>query len=324
MGDISDYNPDEWVDDDSEYWTDNDVDPNEYDGWNEEDDDSLNMTDDSTNLLFAVAPHLEEKKRESEEFVDTDSLGGFIFNSIMNIVGHALSSKYNVYTFTLSDAGMQKVNAVYTKQYAMSKNSENRTVILDLGGEYVGSGDAIRQKNYNKFEREFFGMTVGLPNGSPLCIHPVSRQNIEGYGTVQLYSAPVKVNGENKNLIICEDYSSGNIPKYTAIGIVSIDDELSRIEPLNSGDVVDAIFPGYYADTLEFAGYYQTNYSAKYSFTSGTDQFNLIWNAPLPNGNYLFSYMINDIYGNTYNTPFAKCLVSTDNLYPYSMVSMAE
>ncbi len=324
MGDISDYDPNEWLDEDSEYWTENDVDPNEYAGWNEEDDGSLNMTGEGTSLLFAVAPHVEERKRESGELVSTDTVGGFIFNIIANAAGHLLSSKYNVYTFTLSNEGMQKVNEIYTKQYALVKNSENRSVILDLGGEYVGSGDAIRQKGYNKFEREFFGMTVGLPNGSPLCVYPVSSQYIEGYGTVKLYCAPVKVNGENKGLIVCEDYSSGNIPKYYAIGVKSLGGEPSRTEPINSGDVIKAVFPGYYADTLEFAGYFSTNYSKEYTFSSDSQDFGLVWNSFLPSGNYYFCYTINDIYGNTYDTPFAECRVSSDDLYPYSMVGMVE
>ena len=323
MGDITGYDPDQWIDDDSGYWSDSNVDESEYGYWAGSDDNSLNSNTNQMSILFSAPPHIEKRERESAgNVVSSDSLGGWIFNGIMGFVGSLLSDEYNVYTFTFSQEGLQKVDSVYTDYFTVATNSENRTVLIELGGMYKGNGDTFRS-GYSTVEEEFYGMTVGLPNGNAFSVYPVSQRYIDGYGWVRTYYAPVKINnGAIKNLVFCEDYSSGSTPKYFAIGTVDIDNgtAASRVEPLSSGDTIRPVFPSYYADTLEFAGYYTLGMSG--DFVLGTDgAFGLVWNAPLPNGNYILSYRINDIYGNSYYTPFVNCVVDTANqLYPYSMI----
>ena len=56
MGDFTGYDPNEWIDDDSEYWTDNDVDADEYVDWTNEDDGFLNIADDNVSMLFVEEP----------------------------------------------------------------------------------------------------------------------------------------------------------------------------------------------------------------------------------------------------------------------------
>ncbi|MBD5129722.1 MAG: hypothetical protein HDT43_07345 [Ruminococcaceae bacterium] len=324
MGDISGYDPEQWIDDDSEYWSDNDVDTSEYGYWEGEQDNALNTDMDQAGILFAVAPHVETRERESEEFVSTDTFGGWLFNGIMNIVGSIVSDEYNVYTFTFSNAGLQKVDSVHTDLFAVANDSTNRTVLLELGGMFKGDGDTFRS-GYPTVEEEFYGMTVGLPNGTPFSVHPMSRRYVEGYGWVCMYYAPVRVNnGADKLLIISEDYSAGTDapPRYIAVGTLDVENNGAspRMEPLNSGDTLRPLFPGYYADTMEFAGYFTTGTTQDYALdTDGA--FGLVWYAPLPNGNYLLSYRINDIYGNSFSTPFVQCVVDTANQnYPYSMI----
>lgn len=325
MGEITGYDADQWIDNDSEYWSDNNVDTSQYSYWEGDDDNSLNVDQTPGDVLFAVAPHIEKRERESvSDAVPGDGLGSWIFGHIMDFVGSLVSDEYNVYTFTFSREGLQKVDSVYTNLFSPMTDSENRKVLLDLGGMIKDSGDSLRQGSPT-FEEEFYGITVGLPNFTPFSVHPISQRYVEGYGWVRMYYAPVKVNGgATKQLIICEDYSAGEDapPKYYAIGTTDIENDgmASRIEPLSAGDTLRPIFPGYYQDTLEFAGYYTNGTFSDYVLDAD-GAFGLIWQAPLPNGTYWLTYQINDIYGNSfYTTPFAKCVVDTSQTYPYSML----
>lgn len=324
MGNITGYDAGQWIDDDSAYWSDNDVNESEYSYWEGEQGDNLNSNADQASILFSAAPHVETRKRESSGgMVSGNGLGSWIFNGIMGFVGSLMSDEYNVYTFTFSNDGLQKVDSVCTSLYMVINNSAGKTVLADLGGMYLGSGNYFRNGN-PIVEGEFYGMTVGLPNGSALSVHPVLQRYIDGYGWVTEYYAPVSVNnGELKNLIFFEDYSGGtNVPpKYIAVGMVDFDSDVaaSRIQPLNPGDTITPAFPGYYADTLEFAGYYSLNMGSNYVL--GTDgAFGLIWNASLPNGNYMLQYRVNLIYGNHYCSPLVQCVVDHSKTYPFYMV----
>lgn len=323
MGDITGYDPDQWVDDDSEYWSDNDVDTSEYEHWNGGQDEALNNDMDQAGVLFAVEPHIETRERETGDMVSSDTVGGILWNIGMGIIGSLLSDEYNVYTFTLSDSGLQKVNSVQTNLFAVTTNSEDRTVLVDLGGYFLGSGDEMRNSNTKTFEEEFYGMTVGLPNFSAFSVHPISRRYVEGVGNVNMYYAPIMLNGENRKMIFGEVYTGGaNVPpKYIAVGTVDLKDgdAASRIEPLNSGDTIKPIFPAYYTDTMEFAGYLATALTTDYVLDQD-GAFGLVWNAPLPNGTYAMSYLIDDIYGNSFVTPPVKCVADTTQSYPYAIV----
>lgn len=325
MGDITGYDANQWIDNDSEYWSDNDVDTSQYSYWEGEDDTSLNADQSAAGIMFAAAPHIEKRERESvSDAVPGDGLGSWVFGHIMDFVGSLVSDEYNVYTFTFSQEGLQKVDSVYTNLFASASNSDNRKVLMDLGGMFKGNGDYFRSGSPT-VEEEFYGITVGLPNFTPFSVHPISQRYVEGYGWVYMYYAPVRVNGgTDKQLIICEDYSAGYNapPKYYAIGTIDIENDgmASRIEPLSAGDTLRPIFPSYYADTLEFAGYYTTGATEDYVL-SADGAFGLVWQAQLPNGTYWLTYQINDIYGNSfYTTPFVKCVVDTSQLYPYSML----
>lgn len=322
MGNLIGYDTEQWIDDDSEYWSDNEVGGSEYDYWGSGLDNSLNTNMDEASVLFDIAPHVETKERESQDMVQGDSLGYEIFNGIMNFVGSFLSSEYNVYTFTLSDEGLQKVDSVFTYQFAVAKDSEGHLLNLDLGGMYLGSGDYFRDSNTRVFEQEFYGLTVGLPNGSPFSVHPISQQYIEGYGWVYMYYAPIELNGVLKELIFFEDYSANELaPQYTAVGVLDIrnDGAAARIEPLDAGDMITPLFPGYYDETAEFAGYYF--FGTGEGYIVDTDgPFGLIWQAPLPNNDYLLGYQIKDIYGNSFYTPSAQCVVDINETWPYQMI----
>lgn len=322
MGDITGYDPDQWIDEDSGYWDDSDVDESEYDYWDGSgDDDSLNINPNQTAGLFAYAPHVEKREREVEDSVSNDTIGGQVWNFIMGSVGSMVSDEYNVYTFTFSDAGARKVSEMYVELFALSTNSEGRDVLLDVGGIYRGSGDTLLNGSLT-VEEEFYGMGVGLSNGSPFSVHPISKRYVDGYGWVHMYYAPVSVNGVNKQLIFCEDYSAGTSspPKYTAIGVMDTESDggAPRIEPLNSGDTLRPLFPAYYADTMEFAGYFTANIAGDYVLDVD-GAFGLKWYAPLPNGYYFMSYRIDDIYGNTFYTPTVECAVDHSQTYPFYM-----
>lgn len=326
IGNISGYDPEQWIDDDSEYWSDNDVNESDYDYWSDDSDGSLNTNAAQTGITFAKAPHIETRKREVSDAADAvpgEGLGSWIFGHVIGFVGSLISSEYNVYTFTLSSDGMKKVDTIYSTLFAESTHN-GRNVIIDLGSQFIGGGDYYqRQGASGVVEQEFYGMTIGLPSSyAPLSIQPISRRYVDGLGYVNFYTSMVAVNNVQKNLVFYEYYPSGaKAPTYIATGVIDPTAEgemASRIEPLKSGDSILGLCPAYYADTLEFATYFTVT---NIPFVLGKDgDFKLEWNAPLPNGYYRTSYRLTDIYGNTFYTPLIRCQVNTNETWPYQML----
>lgn len=294
-GNISGYDPNEWIDEDSEYWTENDVNENNYNYWNNNTQGTLNINGTS-GISFTQAPYHK------------DPLVGF-----------------DKYAFTLSREGLKNVNTVYTNLFSIIKYNNNE-VLVDFGASYVGSGDYYRANNILTVEEQFYGMSVGLRNAGPLSIHPLARTYVDGYGYVNFYYAPISYNGSPKNLVFYEYYTGQDpttwvptAPRYIAVGTTNfnIGEMASRVEPLKKGDTIIPVFPAYDAKTMKFVDYLKFNVS--YTCQSDGD-LRLDWNVELSDGLYKWMYYITDIYGNAIYTNPVTCKVDHSGLWPYSIV----
>ena len=296
-GDISGYDPNQWIDEDSEYWTENDVNEDNYNYWENNTSGTL-IINGTSGISFAQAPYHK------------DPLVGF-----------------DKYAFTFSDEGLKNVDNVYTNLFSVIKY-KNNDVLVDYGASYVGSGDYYRANNERTVEQQFYGMTVGLWDAGPLSIHPLTRSYVDGYGYVNFYYAPVSHNGNPKNLVFYEYYTGQDpstvvptAPKYIAVGTTdfNIVEMASRVEPLKKGDTIIPVFPAYDMKTLKFVDYLK--FDVSYTCQSDGD-LRLNWNIELSDGPYMWMYYITDIYGNAIYTSPVNCEVDhVSSIWPYSIVS---
>ena len=324
-GDIDGYDPSHWVDEDSEYWSENDVDSSEYDYWTDDSSGTPNTDTNQTGISFSIEPHCEKGT-----FNTLDAIGGFIASFALdeNLVSDNID-KLDKYTFTFSDEGLKKVDTVYTNLLCAITDSNERAVLMDFGMSFVGNGEYYRQNNQKTVEQPFLGMTAGLDNGDILAFNPLTRRYVEGYGYVNFYYAPVKHNGESKYLIFYEYYIEQDpdtwIPtarmEYIAVGTVNTDsgDFASRVEPLKKDDSLVALYPTYDADTFEFVGNFRFTTDDDAYVCQEDGDFRLRTNLIYPEGTYKWMYYIKDIYGNSLYTTPVTCTVDHNQLWPYSI-----
>ena len=168
---------------------------------------------------------------------------------------------------------------------------------------YLGAtGDIYADWDEGRFTENFDGYWFSLPDGQNLTV----LIETEGDG-FDIYSSPVKVNGKRTNLILHHDYKKDVV---TILGIrdpISEEGMAGRItSELSKGDV---IIPLYYAVALEGEGerwaegseYVYNGYSAL--------EFGI-----LPDGEYLYNFTINDIYGGYFDTESITFTIKGDEI----------
>ena len=122
---------------------------------------------------------------------------------------------------------------------------------------------------------------------------------VEEKGNSSVYTSPIKLNGKETNLRIAME-RDGNAYDITVLGTwdgVNENGESARsVVPLKEGDVIVPIFNTYDSEG-NFAGKAEGD-----ECTYSGD--NMIEFVNLPAGDYRYSFVINDIYGNVCYTSF--------------------
>ena len=130
---------------------------------------------------------------------------------------------------------------------------------------------------------------------------------VEKNGNSSVYTSPVKLNGKETNLRIAMT-QDGNAYDITALGTwdgVNENGESARsVVPLKEGDVIVPIFNTYDSEG-NFAGKAEGD-----ECTYSGD--NMIEFVNLPAGDYRYSFVINDIYGNVCYTGFTVFTTDDD------------
>ena len=181
------------------------------------------------------------------------------------------------YGFVLDEDGLNNTDSVEAIVYLLSPD-----------GDYINLGsttDIICDWETGTVVDNFDGYWFALPDGQPLSIYPVSE--CDGY---DLFTTPVLLNGEQTNLRFAWDYTNEQI--YIVDVWDGIEDGGYSSRPtvsLKPGDVITPLYDAYESgdfDDVFFTG-------QPYTYTGSNDlYFDL-----LPEGDYLYSFCINDIYG---------------------------
>ncbi|MCH5204310.1 MAG: hypothetical protein J1F03_06150 [Oscillospiraceae bacterium] len=264
-----------WLSADSGYWSDTKINEHNYDYWyrNSDDDESVNI--DTGNLAFTLkkGPHLE----------------------VVSFFGEEIEAYCIVYDPTEIDY----VQMIYGEMYQL-RRIEGQDLYLKLGHEITIPIDDGYVCAY------LDGVWAALPNDQLLCGIVESEWEDEENHTLNfLFSSPIYLNGKLSNLIYVDTRSQNNIieSNYSVIGVTSAAESGSapRIMPLKKGDKIAPAYPEYKKTSdsrLEFIGFYR----GTESYTVPDSGLSIAKNVRLNDGNYLYSFMLKDIYGNIANT----------------------
>ena len=198
--------------------------------------------------------------------------------------------------FDLSDEGLKNTASVQSIVYLLSGDGEI-AICLGLSSDVRGNW------NNGVFADNFDGLWFALPDGQPLCIYLV--EECDGY---DIYTSPVEYNGEAKNLRFVWDYEAGEvymigvwdgIEDYGAAGRIGT--ELKR------GDVIVPLYDAFEVESGKDTRYYGEPY-----VYYGDPYLDF---APLLEGQYIYGFCIDDIYGGSLFTDMVYFMYEDGTVY---------
>ena len=201
-----------------------------------------------------------------------------------------------VYGFVLSEEGLCNTESVEAVLYLISDDEEDAICI-------GYSSDIRADWDNGVIEDNFDGYWFSLPDGQNLCVYLV--EECDGY---DIFTSPVKVNGEEKNLRFVWNYENDEVLVLDLWDGIDENGVASRTgSALNPGD---RIMPLYDAFSL----------SSDDEFTYSGEEF--VWKDGdelyfdlLTDGDYLYAFCINDIFGGSYLTDFVEFFVEDGEIY---------
>ena len=189
-----------------------------------------------------------------------------------------------VFCFMLDDEGWFNASDVNAIVYELT---EDMDAMIELG-ETI---DVTADWDYGYFEDNFDGYWLSLPDGQNLATYIVDITD-----EYVIYTSPVMLNDEETNLRLKQYFADGSVVVEGAWDGIDEYGAASRdIIKLKSGDV---IVPLYYAYSLEDDDdefqYVGTEYKVSGTIDISYDI--------MESGDYLYSFCIDDIYGDYYLT----------------------
>lgn len=208
-----------------------------------------------------------------------------------------------IYGFTISPDSLDYVEAVYCDLFVDS--GDGQTLIeLGLDDNITADWDT------GEFEDNFTGYWVALPDGQPLASYIVEQGD-----NYNIYTSPIMLNDVETNLRIRLDYNNEDDYTITIIGAWDgIDEETGqsakKITKLKKGDLLTPMYYSYNFENDEEGIY-----------TGEAYQFNddpILYEEILAEGDYYYSFQIDDIFGSSLYTDFEIFAIDADGeLYFY-------
>lgn len=224
--------------------------------------------------------------------LDAESSGEYNFSEEESSVSFSSPPAINadgMYGFTISSDTLDNVDAVYCDVFMDAGDGDT---LIELGLDDNITADW----NTGKFEDNFNGYWVSLPDGQPLATYIVEQGD-----NYNIYTSPVMLNGVETNLRIRLDFASDGNYTIKIIGAWDgIDEETGQsakeITKLKKGDLIT---PMYYSYSMKNGdeGVYEGE-----AYTFNNDP--VIYEEPLAVGDYYYSFQIDDIFGSSLYTDF--------------------
>ena len=200
--------------------------------------------------------------------------------------------------FVLDDDGWYYAADVYGLVYEFSEDGED---ILELGQTY----DLNADWDYGFFMDDFDGWWISLPDGQNLATYIVEAG--EDY---VIYTSPILLNGEETNLRLLLDYAEGTMSIEGAWdGIDEYGAAAREIVKLEEGDEIVPVYYAWSLETEEDFEYVGWTYTVE-------GEPELVYDI-MEDGDYLFAFCIEDIFGDYYLTDFVMFNVEDGEVYFY-------
>lgn len=188
-----------------------------------------------------------------------------------------------IYCFTLTDGSLDKTDYVEAAVYLLDDEDSD---MIELGY----SGDVYCDYETGEFSDGFDGCWFALDDEQYLAAY--LQENCDGY---DIYYSPILLNGDDTYLRFAYYYDKGDISIIDVWDGIDVSGSAARTgKELKKGD---KITPVYYAYSLED--------DEEYSFEGDEFKYkgkNCIGFIDLLDGEYMYSFIINDIYGDYYET----------------------
>lgn len=201
----------------------------------------------------------------------------------------------DVYYFVLSDKGLNNTVSVEATVYMYTDDKKN---VISLGT----TSDVLADWDTGRIEDDFDGYWFSMPDGQNLFVKLVSESD-----DYDLYTSPVMVNNELTNLRFAWHHDTGEVELLDLWDGVGDNGIAARPDQsLKVGDHIIPAYDAYDAETFvpsEFTG-------DEYIWTDG----DTLGFGPLPDGDYLYSFCINDIFGGSYATPNADFIINQGSI----------
>lgn len=191
--------------------------------------------------------------------------------------------KDGTYWFKLDKDGLNNASTVSAIVYQLSEDGAD---LLSLGETYDVEGDW----ETGRFEDQFDGFWLSLPDGQNLCIF--TADTTDDY---VVYTSPIELNGEETNLRMRQYFDDGRVEVEGAWdGISEVGASARGITKIKKGDVIVPLYEYYDMEADDWGeGYYQgEEYKVKKEFSVDYDY--------LYSGEYEYSFCIDDVFGNFY------------------------
>ena len=208
------------------------------------------------------------------------------------------------YTFVLSEQGLNNTVSV---EAIVSMFSEDQEDIISLGY----TSDVLADWETGRIEDHFDGYWFSLPDEQNLSVYLVDE--CDGY---DIFTSPVRVNGEDTNLRFAWYYDTDEV---RLLGLWDgVDDNGIADRPgatLKPGDVVLPLYDAYSQETYEDIVYS----GSEYVWAEGDELgFGL-----LSMGDYLYSFVIDDVFGGSFVTDEVGFSVGEDGISYYEVYTEA-
>ena len=201
--------------------------------------------------------------------------------------------------FALDSEGLYYAADVYGVVYEYSEDGED---VIELGE----TCDIVAEWESGMFIDDFDGRWLSLPDGQNLALYilDVTEKAIR-------YTSPVLLNGRETNLRLCQNLDDGSVTIEGAWDGLEEYGAAAREElvELRAGD---ELIPVYYAYSLE-SDEESCYYGKGYVYRTGAE----ITYDRMERGDYLYSFCIDDIYGDCYLTDSVMFTVEWDGSVYY-------
>lgn len=271
----------DWLD--SYFWDDSSI-SQDYNYWNGDDSSSLDFSTNDTALSYAAAPHIDNE---------------------------------GYYTFTLTKDSLDALDSIYCDVMMSYYDDDGTEYMLDLGTDDYVTFDWDTGECYDNFDGTWFA----LPDGQPLCAYLVEQEDIDDTHYANIYTCPIYLNDEYTNLKVKQLYKYNSLTQYydtvstEILGVwagINQDGSAARdVYRLEKGDKIEPCYSAYNASTYEYADDF---YGDAYYY-SGDDSVIMDY---LYDGDYYYSFEINDYYGNTIYTDFVLFGFENGELFYYT------